>query len=237
MCIAILNIGNKLTDKQLHNSWATNPHGAGLLFTDNKGIQIHKEMNNVKSFIKEYNKVYDTYDSPIVLHFRIKTHGLTNIDNCHPFQVNNKLAFVHNGMMDNVPYHKEKSETRIFNETILQHLPDNFLNNPAIVDMIENYIGYSKLVFLNASKEYQIINENLGNWETCGNWYSNDSHKCKVSYTKHNKPYQLGNFKQTSKYDECDSCKVVSHKLKYNEDYAMHLCDMCEEWYESTLKF
>jgi hypothetical protein len=41
---------------------------------------------------------------------------------------------------------------------------------------ISEYIGYSKLLFLDSDDKYTIINEELGKW-TDGNWYSNDSYK------------------------------------------------------------
>jgi uncharacterized protein YehS (DUF1456 family) len=236
MCIAILNIGKKITDSQLVNCWNANPHGAGIISVQNNKIVIYKEMTNVKDYINEYKRIYSTFGGPIVLHFRIKTHGLTSIDNCHPFSVNDKLAFVHNGMIDNVEMCSVKSDTRIFNETILQKLPNDFIYNEAMIDLISNYIGYSKLIFLNNECEYLIVNEDLGNWEDCGNWYSNNSHK---GVTKKQPTNNQWYFNKSNYFDknECESCGKITEDVKYISDIASHCCNECANYFSSPKKY
>lgn len=237
MCIAILNIGKKLTDNQLINCWNANPHGAGIISVQNNEISIYKEMTNVKDYIKEYNRIYNTYGSPIVLHFRIKTHGLTSVENCHPFNVNDKLAFVHNGMIDKVEICNVKSDTRIFNETILQQLPHDFIYNEAMISLISNYIGYSKLIFLNNECEYLIVNEELGYWEECGNWYSNNSHKDKTLEKKRTKYDYVWNKSNYFNKNECESCGKITDEVKYITDIASHCCNECSTYFESPKKY
>jgi hypothetical protein len=59
---------------------------------------------------------------------------------------------------------------------MLKKFSHNFLNCDMTKYFISEYIGYSKLVFLDNKDKYTIINEELGKWSS-GNWYSNDSYK------------------------------------------------------------
>jgi hypothetical protein len=231
MCIAILNIGKKISDNQLLNCWNNNPHGAGMITIQNNKIVIHKEMNDIKKFIQKYNEVYSEYGSPIVLHFRVKTHGLTSIENCHPFNVNENLAFVHNGMIDNVDLCNVKSDTRVFNDTILQNLPHDFIYNESIIQLISNFIGYSKLIFLNDNCEYLIINEDLGSWEKCGNWYSNNSHK-DTKLVKNNNWY-----KPTYKNNVCECCESISNNLQFETELHMNICENCQSYFSTPKNY
>jgi hypothetical protein len=68
----------------------------------------------------------------------------------------------------------------MFNETILQKFNHNFISCDATMELIEDYIGYSKLIFLDNENNYTIVNEHLGKWDgKC--WFSNETYK-DVSY-------------------------------------------------------
>ncbi len=84
---------------------------------------------------------------------------------------------MHNGIID-IPLQKESKicDTIAFNEKILKQLPSNFLDNPAILDLISRYAERSRLLFMNNQGKYWIINENLGHWDKKGNWFSNYSY-------------------------------------------------------------
>lgn len=175
MCIIIANAPfNTLSKETIKNSWNNNDHGAGLMYVNEGEIVIKKELHSVQKFYKAYTKARkDCPESNIVLHFRISTHGKINTDNCHPFSVNEGLAFAHNGIISNAPRSADFSDTYMFNQTILKSMPDGFIRNNAIRELIHNYIGTgSKLVFLDKNNTVEIINEKAGHWDN-GNWYSN----------------------------------------------------------------
>lgn len=130
----------------------------------------------------EFMKAYEPHEQkPCVVHFRIATHGETDQTNTHPFQVAEDLGFVHNGIISRVDCKndKSKSDTFHFNEKVLKPLYNKdkgFIRNPVITDLIQSYIGMSKLVFLNKRGESIIVNEEAGK-EDEGVWYSNTSYK------------------------------------------------------------
>lgn len=240
MCIAILNTRNTLTRETLQQCWKSNPDGAGMIYTNNNQIQIFKEMTNFDKFYKEYSKQRKANKSSnFVLHFRIATSGKIDKTNCHPFNVNKNLSFVHNGMITIEQLNKNVSDTYTFNELILKKLPSNFLNNHAIIDLIESYIGYSKLIFLDSDNNASILNEDLGHWDIENNWYSNNSYQCSYTKTKvNNKTHQIDQnhnsaYKHT--YDDysqcCDSCDY--HFSTYSTEYACNLCWDCKRQFET----
>jgi glutamine amidotransferase len=178
MCIIVaIPQGKAVSKSTLKRCWDNNPHGGGFMYTNGNKVVVHKEMASFKKYWKAYSSAKETTNSPMVCHFRISTHGKINETNCHPFLVSKNLGFVHNGIIYNAPKSENFSDTYMFNEAILKHLPTNFLNNTAHVSLIANYIGTgSKLAFLNLKGEITIINEKAGVWDD-GVWYSNSGYK------------------------------------------------------------
>lgn len=251
MCIAILNAKDVLTLKTFKTCWSANPDGAGLAYYDGENIQMIKEMKSVKVFYDKYliiRKQYPNID--IAIHFRIATHGRINVTNCHPFKVNRKTAFIHNGMITHLEKHPEFSDTYLFNESIVKQLPANFIHNTAIIEMLGNYIGYSKLVIISGENAV-IVNEQLGQWDG-GNWYSNSSYKPykEVSYKKASEykysykdwgdidsPKMIYDQKSKTMIEEkapqiCDCCTSVVSSTKYNREFNAHICHSCNLYFE-----
>jgi predicted glutamine amidotransferase len=183
MCIAILNPNNvTLKKKVLKTCWENNTDGAGMLYLADGKLTTHKEMSNFDSFYDHYANVRKQYkSSQVVIHFRISTHGKVNLTNCHPFIVNDDWGFVHNGIISAAPKNEEFSDTYMFNREILQKLPTDWIHNDAIYDLVQDYIGSSKLLFLNQNNEAFIVNEDWGVWDL-GCWFSNTTYKASRYY-------------------------------------------------------
>lgn len=180
MCIiASIKSNQQISKSTLKRCWENNPHGGGFMFTDGKKVHTYKQMH---SFKKYYNTFLDKRkqfpQSNFVCHFRISTHGKVNETNCHPFNVNDKLGFVHNGIIRNAPISHEYSDTYMFNATILQNLPTNFTSNVAILTLLKEYIGSgSKLCFLSSDNKLTYVNESAGEVDENGVWFSNGGYK------------------------------------------------------------
>jgi len=177
MCIAIMKSENKKINKAtLKRCYDANPDGAGFMYAENKKLNVQKGYFTFKDFYKEY-KPHE--NKQVLLHFRIKTHGPIDKANCHPFLVNSGLGFIHNGIISGYGDSKE-SDTIAFNKAILKKIVakhgNNSLFDDPMVELIENVIGYSKLVFLDRHGNYKIMNEDKGSWHD-GIWYSNNSWK------------------------------------------------------------
>lgn len=183
MCIAIYTPPNKFIEEEvLHNCWTSNDDGAGLLFAYDGILYAHKELNNFNAFYDYYKAMFDLFGkkTAFVLHFRIRTHGLVNSDNCHPYFVTEELAFVHNGILNlKPPLKSDMSDTAYFNDIILKRLPPGFLESPGIHDLLGLYCSGNKLVFMDNTGHVTIINKHLGE-EADGVWYSNASYKSRI---------------------------------------------------------
>lgn len=240
MCIAILNNGNKITKEQFKNSWDNNPDGFGMAYVYANEIRVFKSMSkNIDKLYKRYSRIYDKIDSPIMLHFRISTGGKINLANCHPFMVNDETVFMHNGVINGFG-NKVYNDTIDFNNKVLYHFDFNTIKtNKGLNTLIEETIGYSKLVFLNANKDYHIINPEMGHFDKSGNWFSNDTYKtCDYgydfgfSYGKTTTYKTDGNYRKVeSKKVFCESCLQVSDNVKTYKDWNCKMCNDCADYY------
>ena len=163
--------------------------------------------------------------SDFILHFRYSTHGVnTGLFNVHPFRVSERLVFAHNGVLD-VNDDNKKSDTQVFNETILQKLKPNFLNSSAVCSLIEGFIGSDKLVFLHNDGRSVILNEGNGHWKG-GVWFSNTTYK---KYT----PVKYGWAHDDSyggyTYNTPRTPAVTVHKSN-SADALTGNCSWCQQW-------
>ena len=175
MCIAIYNHDNVLSHETIKNCWVSNGDGAGMLWVENGVLNTHKQLDNLDSFYAKYKQIRSVTDT-VVLHFRIRTHGKVDINNIHPFLVNDDLGLVHNGIISQTSYSKsDYSDTYHFTE-FLRSMPPNFHKYDACMELIADYIGvYNKLIFLGSDGYFKIVNESAGMWDGTS-WFSNDSY-------------------------------------------------------------
>lgn len=179
MCIAIVKTKKgTISDEYLRNSFKNNSNGAGIAYTKDNKLYIIKGIFNEDEFVQAVRDVELIADSNILIHCRISTSGLIDKDNSHPHIVNKNTALIHNGILDiDVPKNSKKSDTVLFIEKYLKDLPTDFINNKAILKLIEDKIGTSnKFCFLNNKGKYAILNEKSGEWVNSV-WYSNGTYK------------------------------------------------------------
>ncbi len=256
MCIAIMNPSTvTLKKKTIRTCWDNNYNGAGMLYinsTTNK-LETFKEMTSFDRYYKAYQDIRKAHPkSKVILHFRIATHGIVNEDNCHPFMVSDNLGFVHNGIIQQAPHSQLYSDTYMFNESYLKKLPDDFISNPIINELIAEFIGYSKLVFLDADNNHTIINEQDGVWDA-GCWFSNRSYMPtnyidfggkkirKTDTASTAKPVNYGTYyHRNSWYNEADwdvdnyNKSFGVEKEKEEDDEPEYRCECCEKLSHET---
>jgi hypothetical protein len=177
MCIAIYKPeGKEIERETLERCYRSNPDGAGYMFHKNDKLYVKKGFFSFSDFWQSYRR---DKTKECVIHFRIKTHGAINKDNCHPYLVNDKFAFVHNGIISGYT-DANKSDTWLFNEDVIQPFVSKWGNLGLFEDpvkkLIESRIGYSKLIFMDNTGNTKIFNEDKGYWDD-GVWYSNGGYK------------------------------------------------------------
>lgn len=184
MCLAILTQpGAELDMDAIKRAWKANPDGGGFAFTaDGEHITIRKFLR-LKDMREGLLKAHRRFGkvSPFIIHFRLATHGSTTLANVHPFKVRDDLVMVHNGII-NVKCFDDRSDSKVFAEDWLTDLPADWLDNHVLTMLVEDFIGWSKLVFLSTDPgldhDWYILNEHDGHWNDERTiWYSNDSYK------------------------------------------------------------
>lgn len=192
MCVIVHQpSGAYLSKKTAKEMWDRNPDGAGFAYIDDEGeIQTGHAMSFEKFWSMFETQRSPNRDKDFLVHFRIGTSGLKDITNVHPFQVDEHTVMAHNGMLNrlvDMPKDAVMSDTRYFIRDILSMLPENWLDNPVLFDMVEDYIAGSKLMFLTTNpalkKNVYILNEKDGT-NKHNMWWSNDYHE-KSSFVRY----------------------------------------------------
>ena len=236
MCIIIYKPKGKVLDYEtVKYAQSRNKDGNGYMTSMNGNLRIKKSMSFKKLWNDYEKKIIDKgleESLPVIWHFRIKTHGPINETNSHPFAVNKKIAFAHNGVIYgiSVPKDSKLSDTALFNKEIMQQLPNDFLENKGIIRLINQYIGStSKLAFMDEVGNVTIFNEKAGIWDD-DIWYSNSSYK-KVEITKKDTGTNYWGYGGNYKNVDPDLNKTVaafcSIKIPLKEKKNFLTCSKC----------
>jgi predicted glutamine amidotransferase len=231
MCIAIYKPADKsISLETLKICYENNDDGCGFAFINGEGkLEIFKTMEFDAWWLAYQEALLESPDSPFLIHFRIGTHGEKSTFNCHPFWVDNNHVFMHNGTVVEAPLcpDKKRSDTQMFNDTVLKQLPENWFYSPGLKTLVEHYIKHSKIVVMNNKGEVSIFNEKLGEWAD-GVWYSNTGYKSvKVIHL----PYYANNRNRyTRTYLDDGSWLLDGKRYRWNRDAV------CSERYDDVKK-
>jgi hypothetical protein len=200
MCLIIHQpAGKEVGFDILDDAWKANSDGVGYTFInpERKSIKARRYMEYDK-FLTTYKKDLERFgdDTDFLIHFRLATHGKKTKENVHPFEVDRTTMMVHNGIIHDMPKHDSWSDTKLFNEYVLKKLPENWLDNPYMCKMVEEYIGWSKVVFLtnnpNLEQNVYFLNKDSG-YEYKDLWLSNKTGlTCTWGTTKVHQPSGIG---------------------------------------------
>lgn len=171
MCLIIASPNGSVPSQDiLKQGWRSNSDGWGLMQSDGKNLTVNKGLkyNELEKLIENLN------GNPFVIHYRWATHGVKNIDNCHPFKITRELYMAHNGVINIDCSNKAMSDTWHFAKELRRMGVDQIsIKDGEIVEAIGKLIGNSnKLTFLDSKGNVTIVNEKIGQWEK-DIWYSN----------------------------------------------------------------
>lgn len=176
MCLIIFSPTGCIPKTHLKRGLKANPDGWGYMFSHAGKLVVRKGMEP-KAFWHAWKADGKGKGlGPVVWHARLGNTGTIDEGNCHPFPVKGHgLAVAHNGTIHrHVPGKGiEQNDTQLFIAEILEKLPKGFLYSEVTLKLLSVYIGRSKLAFMDAEGNVEIINEDLGDWYG-GRWYSND---------------------------------------------------------------
>jgi hypothetical protein len=164
------------TDDFLTDVYNKNSDGLGVMYAEGGKLHIYKCLPATsQDFIDFYRTYADKRDC--IWHARMRTHGDTDMENCHPYRVTDDIWLAHNGVlsMGNDADHT-KSDTWHFIKNVLTPAltaDPGLMNDPHWIRFMGSIIGSSnKFGLLHADGSSCIINKKSG-VEFCDSWLSN----------------------------------------------------------------
>ena len=250
MCVIIVKKNNfNLTRKELKRNWDGNPDGGGFMFASQGVLHVIKGLFSFRHFYKIFRKYENCYPkADFVIHMRVATSGKRNHENCHPFYINDNLAFSHNGIFSGLG-DKDHSDTYQLNEEIFKKLPDDFMVIKEIVDAVIDYVegSGSKIVLKDNKGAITIVNEAAGKWDE-GIWYSS-GHYTPIYTSRTTAKNASLSLNGCNEYDNnsdiisgatidgeryCHFCNTwLDSRYDINYSYGAVYCGICGEWLAS----
>lgn len=221
--------------------FVNNPDGAGFMLAAKGAVHGYKGLMSYDEFIGELQGAEKKFGNlkkfPVVMHFRIGTHGSNVAGNTHPFPLKGgyremrhtrweaEQGFAHNGIIYNTSKDPDilkfnVSDTMVFAKKFVNPIAKyvSIANDKEIAEAL-HAVAESKLCFL----------DRKGRLMTCGDfvqdggiYYSNSSYKPRtIKYPLTSRYYNSGwDYDDYSMYNDC--CLGLSdHDLaEYKEELA-----------------
>jgi hypothetical protein len=182
MCLLVKQkLGNSFSDDWLKDFFRKNDDGIGVMWAENNVLYTQKLLpKNEQEMIDFYREAVDGKEC--AFHLRMRTHGDTDLENCHPYKVFGEdegypLYLMHNGVLSTGnAKDPSKSDTWHYIQDIIRPAlmadKTQFMA-PWFKTLIEDHIGRgNKFVMMDAYGNVVTFNKSSGvDWD--GNWMSN----------------------------------------------------------------
>jgi hypothetical protein len=181
MClIAVAKKRSLIPLENLKQAHTRNKDGWGIMYAMEDRVISYRGLGDHKEFLNVWESLPDV---PIAAHFRFRTKGPTDIENCHPFKVldaerdGQDVYVMHNGPQVARDCHgdKRRSDTLEFVQDLVAPMlrgKPRFIRTAAFRRIMENMIDSEKLVFLEGCGKWHFAN--YGEGEVIDSvWYSN----------------------------------------------------------------
>lgn len=186
MCLIITGSANQVrntllgTKGLLEDIYQSNSDGVGVMYRNRRGLRIIKVVPKHVAQVEYMLRHLPDDDRNLAIHFRMTTHGKTNLDNCHPYDVvPGRVAMMHNGVLacgnDKDP---TRSDTYHFIEEYLKEVvaeAPKVVHRKGLIEVLGDFIGNSnRFVFMDDDGEMSIVNRDTGvEYKEGGLWFSN----------------------------------------------------------------
>lgn len=197
MCVILdKNAGSEIPFDKILSAAIRNDDGYGIIVIDREKIEVIKGLTTKPGVTADLiaKRMEDAKDQRVLCHLRLKTHGLIDEKNLHPFSVlghddmGTELYMMHNGVLSDFSSHDrtaELSDTAIFVDDVARplclalaklHGPDELLDNLLFKRIMSKYAGTSnRLSFIDGKGKVTHINYAQGRafpWGWASNEYS-----------------------------------------------------------------
>lgn len=185
MCLLIAGKSNAIRATLLHTAglladiFDSNADGVGAMYASSKfGLRRPKVLPKTLDQCRAFIAALPTDDRNLALHFRMRTHGNIDKENCHPYDVlPGDVALMHNGVLhQGNRADTTKSDTwHYINDVVrpmLADAPRMFLNEAWQRLVAEDITNSNRFAIMNSDGELVILNRDTG-IEHDGIWFSN----------------------------------------------------------------
>ncbi len=244
MCIIVVKPKKIKVDEEfvgvMERCFLNNPDGFGYMYPVEDKIRIKKGYMKWNNAEKELRALIGK-DMPLVLHFRVATHGKIDRFTCHPFPLSKKVSglrsvrttakvgIAHNGVVSFCCAKKGNlSDTQRFIKDYLSRIPTDMLREKYMHKLIDKATG-SKFAIMFPDEIY-LVGDFI---KDGGIYYSNGTYKTgrKVYSYAYTNWYYGATSKEVERLNyPCDYCGAyaASHEvIDYVEGIDMVLCDQC----------
>lgn len=185
MCLLITQTTSSpaLSDEWLADFYSYNSDGVGVMYEQAGSLIVEKILpTDAEDFVNFYRK--HIQGKNCAFHLRMRTHGDTDLTNCHPYEVLNQqehgrdLWLMHNGILSTGnASDTSKSDTwhyiRDYLRPMLSGSPD-FAFTPEFRSLIGSHIGSgNKFVLMDNLGNMSVVNQKAGVY-WAGLWLSNE---------------------------------------------------------------
>lgn len=124
-----------------------------------------------EAFWSVYEEFYK--DLECAVHFRMRTSGNVDLENCHPYEIGDGVLLMHNGVITSVPEkYVEYSDTWHLGELIQPMAEKGWLTEPKFIEMLTHLVDKGNKLVLLDKHGFHFVNQDEGT-EYQGLWYSN----------------------------------------------------------------
>ena len=161
------------TEGLIADVYSANPDGLGVMYSDGRKLHVRKVLPKSEVEARQFIEALPDSDQMIACHWRMKTHGLIDMENCHPYRVNDDTYLAHNGVLHTGnSADPEKSDTWHFIENYLSTLPTDTLHDTKFLALLGEFIKNNRFAIMSADGRLSVVNREQG-IETHGIWFSN----------------------------------------------------------------
>lgn len=178
MCMIIdIPSGVVLDEAVLERCYKANKDGWGIMWSHGGEIYSVKDTSSFEDFMDYWQLV--PVESNRAVHFRIRTHGEVDQENCHPFTVLEKtvdgrgLMMMHNGFINTEMVDKARSDTWNFVTHELAPLmreAPSMIDHQLMLNMLQEAVSPSRVLLMNDE----------GGRYYLGKWH--DVYRCRFSH-------------------------------------------------------
>lgn len=228
----------------LHNCFENNNDGAGFMYAENGRVYFEKGFMSWKSFKRAFKPFKNRADLPIVMHFRITTHGGTEKGLCHPFPLTSDrkelkatsgitdIGIAHNGCISlTSKADKGMSDTSDFVRKYASVVitSPKWYNNPNANKLLGEIIG-SKMLVLSNDGHGEVVGDGWS--EVNGVMFSNTTFE-KYTWTYYNSNWYDDEWTSGYWHEYTDKSVSSDSKKQRAYDFAPSYCKF---WFEEDGK-